>query len=141
MSRGIADELVFSSHEGSVLGPDNLVKRYCLPAIEHAGLRRFRFHDLRHSYGSFLIQGGASLAFVREQLGHSSIQVTVETYEHRGANVNWVDRLDTKPEPQQTQQVRDSVRTLKPRSPQVTDKIGGGGWTRTNDLGIMRPSL
>jgi hypothetical protein len=33
----IADELVFPSPEGSVLDPDNLVKRYFLPAIEHAG--------------------------------------------------------------------------------------------------------
>src|SRR5258705_8716735 len=34
----IADELVFPSPEGSVLDPDNLIKRYFLPAIEHAGL-------------------------------------------------------------------------------------------------------
>ena len=97
----IAEELVFPSPERSVLDPDNLVKRYFLPAIEHAGLRRFRFHDLRHSYGSFLIQKGASLAYVKEQMGHSSIQVTVDTYGHLipGANVNWVDRLDAKTEP------------------------------------------
>ena len=140
----IADELVFPSPEGSVLDPDNLVKRYFLPAIEHAGLRRIRFHDLRHTFGSLLIQGGASLAYVKEQMGHSSIQVTVDTYGHLipGANVNWVDRLDAKPEPQQIatnpQQCPDK-RTSD--SPQVIDKTGGGGWTRTNDLGIMRPSL
>ena len=100
----IIDELVFPSPEGSVLDPDNLIKRYFLPAIEHAGLRRIRFHDLRHTFGSLLIQGGASLAYVKEQMGHSSIQVTVDTYGHLipGANVNWVDRLDTKLEPQQT---------------------------------------
>ena len=56
----ILDELVFPSPEGSVLDPDNLVKRYFLPAIERAGLRRFRFHDLRHTFGSLLIQRGAS---------------------------------------------------------------------------------
>jgi hypothetical protein len=127
-----------------VLDPDNLVKRYFLPAIEHAGLRRIRFHDLRHTFGSLLIQGGASVTYVKEQMGHSSIQVTVDTYGHLipGANVNWVDRLDTKPEPQQTatkQQQCPEVRS--PDSPQTIDKTGGGGWTRTNDLGIMRPSL
>ena len=92
----ILEELAFPSPEGSVLDPDNLVKRYFLPTIEHAGLRRFRFHDLRHTFGSLLIQGGASLAYVREQMGHSSIQVTVDTYGHLipGADVNWVDRLD-----------------------------------------------
>jgi hypothetical protein len=44
----ILEELAFPSPEGSVLDPDNLVKRYFLPTIEHAGLRRFRFHDLPH---------------------------------------------------------------------------------------------
>jgi len=53
----IADELVFPSPNGLVLDPDNLIKRYFLPSIEHAGLRRFRFHDLRHTFGSLPIQG------------------------------------------------------------------------------------
>jgi integrase len=140
----ILDEFVFPSPEGSVLDPDNLVKRYFLPTIEHSGLRRIRFHDLRHTFGSLLIQGGASLAYVKEQMGHSSIQVTVDTYGHLipGANVNWVDRLDSNTEPQQLatkQQQRPELQA--PDSPETIDKIGGGGWTRTNDLGIMRPSL
>ena len=135
---------MFPSPEGSVLDPDNLIKRYFLPAIEHAGLRRFRFHDLRHTFGSLLIQDGASLAYVKEQMGHSSIQITVDTYGHLipGANVSWVDRLDIQTDSQQTatgQQLRPgtSLRGPSPRS----EKTGGGGWTRTNDLGIMRPSL
>jgi len=140
----IADELVFPSPKGSVLDPDNLIKRYFLPAVEHAGLRRFRFHDLRHSYGSFLIQGGASLTYVKEQMGHSSIQVTVDTYGHLipGADVSWVDGLDATTDPQQTA-TNPQQRPVEqhPDSPELTDKIGGGGWTRTNDLGIMRPSL
>jgi hypothetical protein len=140
----ILDDLVFPSSGGSVLDPDNLVKRYFLPSIEHAGLRRFRFHDLRHTFGSLLIQRGASLTYVKEQMGHSSIQVTVDTYGHLipGANVNWVDRLDTESRPQQTatkQQQCPEVKTPNPS--QVTDKNGGGGRTRTDDLGIMRPSL
>jgi site-specific recombinase XerC len=140
----IEDELVFPSPEGSVLDPDNLVKRYFLPSIEHAGLRRFRFHDLRHSYGSFLIQGGASLTYVKEQMGHSSIQVTVDTYGHLipGADVNWVDRLDAKADPQQiATNPQQYPEVPAADSPELIDKIGGGGWTRTNDLGIMRPSL
>ena len=50
-SAAVVDELVFPSPEGSVLDPDNLIKRYFLPVVEHAGLRRFRFHDLRHTFG------------------------------------------------------------------------------------------
>ena len=92
----IADDLVFPSPNGNVIKPDNIVPRYMEPALEKAGLRRFRFHDLRHTFGSLLIQDGASLAYVRDQMGHSSIQITVDTYGHLipGADIAWVDRLD-----------------------------------------------
>jgi integrase len=55
-----------------------------------------RFHDLRHTYASLLIAQGESLAYVRDQLGHSSIQVTVDVYGHLvpGSNRSAVDRLD-----------------------------------------------
>ena len=74
------------------------------PALEAAGLRGFRFHDLRHTFGSLLIQDGASLAYVKEQMGHSSIQITVDTYGHLipGADIKWIDRLDERTSPQQT---------------------------------------
>jgi integrase len=42
----IADELVFPSHAGTVIKPDNIPPRYMEPALEKAGIRRFRFHDL-----------------------------------------------------------------------------------------------
>ena len=98
----IADDLVFPSREGRVLGPDNLVHYYFLPCIERAGLRRFRFHDLRHTFGSLLIQQGAPLPYAKEQMGHSSIQVTVNTYGHLipGSDIGWMDRLDSKTSPQ-----------------------------------------
>jgi integrase len=51
-------------------------------AVKKAQLRRVRFHDLRHTFASLLIQHGESLAYVRDQLGHRSIQVTVDIYGH-----------------------------------------------------------
>ena len=83
-------------------------KRHFLPAIEYAGLRRFRFHDLRHTYGSLLIQEGASITYVKEQMRHSSFQVTVDTYGHLipGANISWVDRLDS-------EQLRDKMQPAR----------------------------
>jgi integrase-like protein len=100
----IADELVFPSQAGTVIKPDNIAPRYMEPALEKAGLRRFRFHDLRHTFGSLLIQDGASLAYVKDQMGHSSIQITVDTYGHLipGADIAWVDRLDSKTTPHQS---------------------------------------
>jgi len=94
----IADDLVFPSETGTPLKPDNIAVRYMQPALEKAGVRRFRLHDLRHTFGSLLIQDGASLTYVKEQMGHSSIQITVDTYGYLipGADIAWVDRLDTK---------------------------------------------
>ena len=58
-----------------------------------------RIHDLRHTYASLLIQQGESLVYIKEQLGHHSIQVTVDTYGHLvpGGNKAAVDRLDDAP--------------------------------------------
>jgi integrase len=62
-----------------------------------AKLRRIKFHDLRHTFASLLIQNDESLAYVKEQLGHSSIKTTVDAYGHLvpGANRQAVNRLPT----------------------------------------------
>ena len=97
--KSISNDLVFPSEVGTVLQPENLYHRYFLPILEHAGLRHIRLHDLRHTFGSLLIQSGASLAYVKEQMGHHSIQVTLDVYGHLipGANRQAVDRLDDMP--------------------------------------------
>jgi integrase len=107
--RSISDDLVFPSQAGTPIKPDNIAVRYMQPALEAAGLRRLRFHDLRHTFGSLLIQDGASLAYVKEQMGYSSIQITVDTYGHLipGADIKWIDRLDEKTSPQQTAPTRN----------------------------------
>ena len=45
-------------------------------ARERAGMPHVRFHDLRHTYASWLVQTGAPLPAVRDLLGHSSLAVT-----------------------------------------------------------------
>jgi integrase len=89
---------VFRSPDGSILDPDNLYHRYFVPILKASGIRKIRLHDLRHTFGSLLIQNGASIVYTKEQMGHSSIQVTVDTYAHLipGAKVSFVDLLDEK---------------------------------------------
>ena len=133
----MADDLLFPSKAGTVIGPNNLVHYQFLPWLEHAGLRRFRFHDLRHTFGSLLIQDGASLAHVKEQMGHSSIQITVDTYGHLipGANINWIDGLDRKTSPQQNATPAQlEVLQEEPESLEVVDRVGERGRNRTYNL-------
>jgi integrase len=67
---------------GTQLDPSNLRKVF-YKLLTAAKLRRVRFHDLRHTFASLLIQQrGEGLAYIRDQLGHSSIKVTVDTYGH-----------------------------------------------------------
>jgi len=86
---------VFPSHEGTPLESGN-VRRSLSLCLKKAGMRHLRFHDLRHSFASYLIANGESLAYVRDQMGHASIQITVDTYGHLipGANRQAVNRLD-----------------------------------------------
>jgi integrase len=95
---------LFYNDKGEPLDPNNLRKRYFYKCLEKAGLRRIRFHDLRHTFASLLISQGESLAYVRDQLGHHSIQVTVDIYGHLvpGANRDAVDKLDDMPQPNAT---------------------------------------
>jgi integrase len=136
----ISDELVFLSPEGAIINPDNLYHRLFLPVLAKAGIRKIRLHDLRHTFGSLLIQNGASLVYVKDQMGHSSIQVTVDIYGHLipGANVSFVDKLDQRPsEALETKQHQSAPGAHQPENelerelPEVADLIGGGGWTRT----------
>lgn len=95
-------------------------------------------------------QGSASIVYVEAQMGHGSIQVTMDTYGHLipGANVSFVDRSDEIPtdEPKTSRQesatpAQPSEIEIPPDLLQVIEDTGGGGRTRTYDLRIMRPSL
>ena len=87
---------IFCNETGGLLDPDNLRKRVFYGLLKRAGMRHLRFHDLRHTFASLLLQQGESPVYVKEQMGHSSIQVTVDLYGHLipGGNKQAVDRLD-----------------------------------------------
>jgi integrase len=131
-------EWVFTNELGGMLDPDNLRSRVFYRVLEKAGLRRVRIHDLRHSFASRLIANGESLAYVRDQMGHSSIQVTVDIYGHLvpGSNKQAVDRLDEPVEKHQTEGESATIRNqdLEREAEQVrfggkaVDLSGAGEW-------------
>jgi len=96
MAEVMEDWLFVDPSSGKQLDPNNMRKRVFYRCLDRAELRRVRFHDLRHTYASLLIQQGESLAYVKDQLGHHSIQITVDTYGHLvpGGNRQAVDQLD-----------------------------------------------
>jgi integrase len=71
-------ERVFYGKDGTRL--DN-VKKAWTGIVTNAGIKNFRFHDLRHSFASKLVMKGVSLNTVRELLGHADLKTTLR-YAH-----------------------------------------------------------
>ncbi|HEX6490806.1 MAG TPA: tyrosine-type recombinase/integrase [Gaiellaceae bacterium] len=70
------EDLVFCHPQlGSVYDPAKLRKRFCA-AVERAGLRPVRFHDLRHTFGTRMAAAGAPLRALQEWLGHRDYKTT-----------------------------------------------------------------
>ncbi len=88
-------EHVFCNQNGGRIDMHNVKTRHFHRLLELAEVRSIRFHDLRHTFATQLIMRGESLAYVKDQLGHSSITLTVNTYTHwlQGSNRKAVNAL------------------------------------------------
>lgn len=78
----IRERYVFQDARGSAR--TNLW-RYWHVALERAGVKDFRFHDLRHTFASRLVNEGVDLYTVKELLGHKTFRMT-ERYAHVADN-------------------------------------------------------
>lgn len=74
--------LIFPNTVGNPINHNNLVNRHFKPALKAAKLPKIRFHDLRHTYASLLIEQGENIKYIQNQLGHSSPTVTLNVYAH-----------------------------------------------------------
>jgi len=74
--------LVFTNTLGRPLHPTNFLLRDFYPLLERADLPRMRFHDLRHSAATLLLELGIHPKVVSEMLGHSQIGITLDLYSH-----------------------------------------------------------
>jgi integrase len=76
------DDYVFTTRLGTPEHAAHIGVRALRPALEGAGIQPVRWHDLRHTFASLLIAGGANITFVSRQLGHASSQITLGVYAH-----------------------------------------------------------
>ena len=73
--------LIFKTSTGNPISPRNLLRHFH-ESLAKAGLPRVKFHSLRHSFASIQLLAGTHPKVVQEALGHSSIDLTLNTYSH-----------------------------------------------------------
>jgi integrase len=74
--------LVFPNEIGGPLDAANLTNRSFKRLLRRANLPRIRFHDLRHTAATLLMQGNVHPKLVQEILDHSTIATTLDLYSH-----------------------------------------------------------
>ncbi|WP_035805830.1 tyrosine-type recombinase/integrase [Kitasatospora mediocidica] len=72
---------VFTRPDGHPIEPATLTRHF-KALLRRAGLRQIRFHDLRHSTATLLLEQGVELVVIKEILGHAHIGVTATVYAH-----------------------------------------------------------
>ena len=82
-------DLVICRINGDFVSETYLRKTF-IRLTEQAGLPRIRVHDLRHTHASLLLELGAQMKVIQEQLGHSTLSTTADVYTHLSNKVKGV---------------------------------------------------
>jgi integrase len=80
--------LIFPNNAGGPINHNNMVSRHFNPALKKANISHVRFHDLRHTYASLLLEQGENIKYIQSQLGHSRPNFTLNVYTHLMKRVN-----------------------------------------------------
>jgi integrase len=79
-------DLVFADVAGEPSHPASVSKAFTRH-VEAAGVPAIRFHDLRHTAATTMLEQGVPLKVVSERLGHSSTRITADRYQHVGESM------------------------------------------------------
>ena len=146
------DDLVFVDDLGGHVDDWRLRKRF-ETALENAGLKRLRLHDLRHTFGTLAVQA-FPLTDVKAFMGHADIQTTMIYVHHvpqadaaaklsrpvaATDDVAQVIELPVSGHVRDTDAVGTTRRT--PKVPRLQSFPSGPAWIRTKDQRIMSPLL
>jgi integrase len=95
----LRSDRVFCNPDGSPYRLGQLHERFWTVS-RRAGLRRLRWHDLRHSFGSQAAISGVPIIQVQQWMGHSTIAMTMR-YAHLapGAGAAWIRMLEAPANP------------------------------------------
>ena len=109
------NDMIFPSSTGTPMDPSNLYHNF-KRLLKVAGLPDVRFHDLRHTAATLMLQNGIHPKVVQERLGHSDISMTLNTYSHvmPGMQEEAAGKLDELLSPIN---VSDDLKRLGERSP------------------------
>ncbi|MFQ5992152.1 MAG: tyrosine-type recombinase/integrase [Nitrospiraceae bacterium] len=69
-------------HLGDPLQMNNLGQREFAKLVKAAKVRPIKFHGMRHTCGTLLLQAGVPIKVVQERLGHKKIEITLGIYAH-----------------------------------------------------------
>ena len=75
------NDLVLCTQKGRPTIPRNFRKEF-YKLTKTLGLPKIRFHDLRHTHATILIQQNVNVKLISERLGHAEIGTTLDTYSH-----------------------------------------------------------
>ena len=73
---------VFPNAIGRPQHPRGFLRRAFLPILHRSQLPHIRFHDLRHTAATLLLEEGINPKVVQEMLGHSHVSITLGIYAH-----------------------------------------------------------
>jgi integrase len=79
---GEQKQLVFPNTRGRVTGHAHFLENVWQPLLAAAKLPYRKPHALRHTYATWLLEAGADIRWVQQQMGHASIRQTADTYGH-----------------------------------------------------------
>ncbi|MCY8144339.1 tyrosine-type recombinase/integrase [Bacillus haynesii] len=80
------NHFVISAFGGEPVNPNTIHKQF-LYDIKLAGVKRIRFHDLRHTHATIMLEIGENSKVVSERLGHANTSITLDKYSHVTQNL------------------------------------------------------
>jgi integrase len=75
------NDLIVTTRFGTPVNPRHLLRSF-YNLIKKANLPSIRFHDLRHTHATLMLQQGVHPKIVSERLGHSNTRITMDIYSH-----------------------------------------------------------